>query len=239
MLGVRGDDMGRIRISLRGAALGLVVVNVFTVAVVARGLWVAGSASDDGEDALVALVDDVTRASQAQAAAERMLVVGRGYLLTQEPELLARAQAADAKLRATIRTIVGGAPASDPAQVVNALVVTSARYRGSLSALLSGGQQIREPREVAAALKGQLIPARDELVAVLDVFAARRREQLELRRDAARARRATVFRLTSVLAADGVGASIVLAWLVIRLARNRASGDPSGAHPRWPSTRPT
>jgi CHASE3 domain sensor protein len=142
--------------SPRGIAIILLTVNLFTVAVVVGGVQVARNASDQGEDALVALVDDVTRVSQAQAAAERMLVVGRGYLLTEEPELLARAHAAEAKLTRTIRAITVTQRAADDRRQLDELVAKLKHYRETFSALLSGEKPTREPREIAAALKGRL-----------------------------------------------------------------------------------
>ena len=96
--------------SVERAAFGLLLVNVVTVGAVLACLVMARRASETGDAALVALTNDVTRASQAQAAAERMVAVGRGYLVTHEPALLVHAQAAEAKLVRTLQTISSSAP---------------------------------------------------------------------------------------------------------------------------------
>jgi hypothetical protein len=221
--------MARRILSLRGIAITLLTANVLTVSVVLGGVQVARRASDQGEDALVALVDDVTRVSQAQAAAERMLVVGRGYLLTEEPELLARAHAAEAKLTRTIRAILGTQREGDDRRQLDDLAARLKHYRESFSMLLSGENPIHEPREIAAALKRQLIPARDDLVVALDGFAARKLEQIELQRLAARVRRTTTLKVIFVLAGLGGTASVLLSLLVARRA-SAVGGEPPATH---------
>ena len=170
--------MARPRISLERAAIGLLMVNVATVGVIVSCLLTARRASDHGENALVALADDVTRASQAQAAAERMIAVGRGYLLTDEPELLARAQAAEVKLTRILRSIVANTAAADERLRLDPLMAAAKRYRDTFGTLLSGDDAPLEPKEVAESMRKQLIPARDDLVAGLDELVARRLGQL-------------------------------------------------------------
>ena len=87
------------------ATVGLVLILATTAVVVIGCFWAAQRASDRREQTLMALADDVIRVSQAQVAAERMVVVGRAYLLTKEPRLLARAQAASAKLEQTLQVL--------------------------------------------------------------------------------------------------------------------------------------
>ena len=88
---------------LEHATVGLVLILATTVVVVIGCFWAAQRASDRRERTRMALADDVIRVSQAQVAAERMVVVGRAYLLTKEPKLLARAQAAGAKLEQALQ----------------------------------------------------------------------------------------------------------------------------------------
>jgi hypothetical protein len=206
--------MTRTEASLQHAALGLLIVNLVTIAVVLACLFAVRRASERGEDALVALADDVTRASQAQAAAERVIAVGRGYLLTQEPELLARAQAAEAKLGRTLRNIASRAPAGEERGRLEPVLASAKRYRDTFAALLSGENAPREPREIADALRRQLIPARDELVAGLDALAARRLVEVGELRAAAHTRRAIAVDLMLAVGLPGAGISVFLIWLL-------------------------
>ena len=215
--------MARPRISLERAAIGLLMVNVATVGVIVSCLLTARRASDHGENALVALADDVTRASQAQAAAERMIAVGRGYLLTDEPELLARAQAAEVKLTRILRSIVANTAAADERLRLDPLMAAAKRYRDTFGALLSGDDAPLEPKEVAESMRKQLIPARDDLVAGLDELVARRLGQLESLRSSARDLRSTTLDVMLVLGGLGVVASMLFAWLVVTRARDLGS----------------
>jgi hypothetical protein len=215
--------MARPRISLERAAIGLLMVNVATVGVIVSCLLTARRASEHGENALVALADDVTRASQAQAAAERMIAVGRGYLLTHEPELLVRAQAAEVKLTRTLRTIVSTTDEAEERQRLDPVMAFAKRYRDTFAVLLSGEKAPREPREVAESMRKQLIPARDDLVAGLDELVARRLGQLESLRSSARDLRSTTLDVMLGLGGLGVVASMLFAWLVATRARELGS----------------
>src|SRR5205085_5052293 len=98
--------MSRRLLSLKRAAISLALVNAVTIAVTVGCFASARRFHERSEEAFVALANDMTRVSQAQGAAERMVAIGRGYLLTNEPELLIRAQAADATLARTLQTLV-------------------------------------------------------------------------------------------------------------------------------------
>ena len=91
--------------SLKRAAVALVLLNALTVAVVVVCFESARHFQERSEEAVVSLANDMTQVSQAEGAAERMVAIGRAYLLANEPELLLRAQAADAKLGRTVQTI--------------------------------------------------------------------------------------------------------------------------------------
>jgi CHASE3 domain sensor protein len=214
--------MPAVRRSLRGVTIGVVIVNLVNIAVVVGGMVTTHRASQRGEDALVALVDDVTRASQAQATAERMIAVGRSYLLTHEPELLARAQAAEAKLTRTVQSIATGAQGSDEGPRLDTVIIAAQRYRHAFGALFSGEHSPREAREVADALRKQLIPARDELLVALDALVAHRQGRLEMLRLDARDRRARALEVMVGLGVAGIFATILLVWVLV--GRVRAAG---------------
>jgi CHASE3 domain sensor protein len=234
--------MSRAAKSLEHAAFGLFLAIAVTTGAVIVCFIAAGRASDQGENALVALADDVTRASRAQAAAERMIAVGRGYLLTREPELLARAQAADAKLVRTLLTIVSSVPQGEARSALEPLLRSAKQYRDAFAALLSGERPSHRPQEIADALRKQMIPARDELIAGLDALAAQRLGQLEASRASARERREIAISVMLAVGVSGVAASMLLLWLVVGRARElTAERSGSLAAPIRPSItgRPT
>jgi hypothetical protein len=156
-----------------------------------------------------------------------MIAVGRGYLLTQEPELLARAQAAEAKLARTLQIIVSGAPAGDERRQLQPLLASAGRYRETFTSLISGERAPRQPREIADALRRRLIPARDELVGGLDALATRRLAEVGALRTSAHAHRAIAVDLMLAFGLAGAALSVFLVWLLA--ARTRAlTADNSG-----------
>ena len=94
-------------------ALCLVVISAMT-AQVATAIYVSSrNAAERNDAAGMDLVDDLLRASQAEVAAERMVSMSRTYVLTLEPDLLARVHAAEAKLQQTLQGLEQRANALD------------------------------------------------------------------------------------------------------------------------------
>ena len=214
--------MSTIPVSLRRAAIGLLVVDVIAVALIAGTLHAVHKRADRSEELLVALVKEVTRASQAQATAERMVAIGRGYLLTVEPELLARSQAAEAKLARTLQTIATSRNVNDEPPF-EPVLSSARRYRDIFSALLSGEVVPREPREVAYALRKQLIPARDDLLGELDELISATLGQLEAVRTSDREERTRTMNVVVVTGAFAVLANAILLSILLGGVRAAAS----------------
>jgi hypothetical protein len=191
----------------------------------------ARNASERSEDSLVALTDDVVRASEAELAAERMVAVGRGYLLTAEPELLARAQAAEGKLERTLQGFQRSLTASGDRDLLASSLSSAARYRERFEVLMSGPLAGQKPQAVADALRGGLLPARDQWESDLqDLVERRQRQQAEIRSTAGDWA-ARVIRIMVVLGALGTVGSALLAWAVIRSLK-RLRGALSGPFAR-------
>jgi hypothetical protein len=214
--------MSTLPISLKRAAVGLLVVDVIAVALIADRLQSQHMRADGSEELFVALAKEVTRASQAQASAERMVAIGRGYLLTVEPELLARSQAADAKLARTLQAIALSRGANDDPPF-EPVLSSAKRYREIFSALLSGEVVPREPREVAYALRKRLIPARDDLLSELDGLIAATLGQLEAVRTSDREERTKTLNVIIATGAFGVLASVLLLSILLAGVRAAAS----------------
>lgn len=221
--------MHRSLVSLRRAAIGVLVVDSLAAIIIAGALYSARKAADADEGAFVALARDVTRASQAQATTERMVAIGRRYLLSVEPELLVRSQAAESKLARTMHGFTAGAATSDERARLEPVLSSAARYRRTFSALLSGEAAPRGPYEVARALRRQLIPARDGLISELDELIAGKLERLESVRASVREHRTNTLTVVSVTGTVGVLASVFLLWPLIR--GTRALAYPESVRP--------
>ena len=149
------------------------------------------------------LANDMTEVSQAQAAAERMVAIGRAYLLANEPELLLRAQAADAKLGRTVQTIATSTGRKGGG--LEPLLASANRYRDVFSDLLSGKTPPRDPRAISESLRKHLIPAHEDLIARLEALATKRLEELDAVRALARRGHARSLALLLVVGILGCG----------------------------------
>jgi hypothetical protein len=225
--------MHRPLVSLRRAAIGVLVVDVVAIAIITGRLQSARNTADSSEEAFVGLAKDVTRASQAQATAERMVAIGRGYLLTVEPGLLVRSQAADAKLARTMQGFSSGAAAGDDRTQLEPVLSSAASYRRIFSAMLSGASPPRGPYEVAHAFRKQLIPARDDLMSELDELITGKLERLEALRSTAREQRTNAMTVVVVTGMAGVLASAVLLFVLIGGVRAVAEASESAQPPAY------
>jgi CHASE3 domain sensor protein len=192
----------------------LIVVQVASLAALAGALSGVHRAATGNEEQFVALATAVTRMSQAQAAAERMVAVGRAYMLTDEPELLARAQAADAKLSRTLQAI-GAAAASVDRDEGERLMDAARRYRAEFAAMLWGENGPRGRAQIVQALRTRLIPARERLLSELEELASEKLEQLEETRAASRRVRAGSGLLLAI-ALLGTMTGAMLSWVAAR-----------------------
>jgi hypothetical protein len=226
--------MSTLPVSLRRVAIGLLLVDVIAVALIAGTLLSARKRADQSEEMFVALARDVTRASQMQATAERMVAIGRGYLLTVEPELLARSQAAEAKLGRALQAIAMGRDGSDDLSL-EPVLLSAKRYRDVFSALLSGEVVPREPREVANALRKRLIPARDDLLGELDELIGAKLGQLEAVRTSDRDERTRTMNVVAVTGAFGILASVFLLSMLLAGVRAAVAVVPAQSCEAVPS----
>lgn len=224
----QGDrKIGRSTTPWERATTGLVVILAITGTVVIGCFWTAQRATDRREQVLMALADDVVRVSQAEVAAERMVVVGRAYLLTTEPEFLARAQAASAKLEQTLQELQQGMVSPEDRDLLDAPLNSAGRYRKHFEELVSDPAASASPRALAESLHSRLLPARDRLEADLNALIVRRQqEETEVRASAADWASQAI-RVMFVLGVLGVLASVLVASAVTasltRLSRRLSS----------------
>lgn len=207
------------RFPFRRIAAALVVTNVIGAGAVSYCSVSARTAGRRGDDIFVALTDEVTRASQAQVAAERMVAIGRTYLLFAEPELLYRAQAADTKLSQTITLLDQSIVEQDERRGVDDVKAAAHAYRALFATLNSGASAHADSRVVASALRERIIPARERLLSALDRFVARRQAALNVRRVQAResGRRWMIAFVVLGIGEAGLSVSLVfLLWSALR-----------------------
>ena len=207
--------MRRSTSALEHATVGLVLILATTAVVVIGCFWAAQRASDRREQTLIALADDVIRVSQAQVAAERMVVVGRAYLLTKEPKLLARAQAASAKLERTLQELQQEPALSKDHVLLDPALISAARYRKQFDELASDPAASATPTAVAESLRTRLLPARDRLESDLQQLIIKRQQGEAEVRESTGDRASRAIRMMLVLGVLGLVASALVALAVI------------------------
>jgi CHASE3 domain sensor protein len=213
----------------RWVLLGPVLANAITVITIIGCAVAVRNSSDRREARAVALTNDITRTLQAQVAAERMVAIGRGYLLTLEPQFLARARAAEAKLAETLRGLSAHAQYGKQRRQQWRVLSAAKRYREMLEGFVAHGSTGGDPRAVAEALREHVIPVRDDLILELDRLAGRTAERLDSERKSIRNLHATNLGLTVALGVVGVLAS---AFFVTQIALASGAMSPVQFDPR-------
>ena len=208
---------------LRQATVCFALTTVATVVIAIGGLASARTVTTRDQEALASLAGDVARIAQAEIAAERMVAVGRTYLLTNEPDLLARAQAAEATLDRTLRDLQQHLMSRGYDDRMIQTMDSATRYRARFEQVMSRPLAAERPAELAATLRHDLVPARDRVQADLQALVeARQLRQTEMRL-AAEDRTSRVLRRLELLALLGALGTTLLAWFIIeRLGRVNA-----------------
>jgi hypothetical protein len=198
------------------------------MAPIATALYVSSQddvARNDREG--LGFIDDIVRASQAAVSAERMISMGRAYRLTQEPDLLARAHAAEAKLHQTLHELETSANALQEGPLFDSVRISADRYGETLQGFLADSNASGRPHAVAETLRRRVIPARDRFEADLEEVITHRQQQIAgLRASTGDVPRGAVPLMVGICVL-GVLASILLA----RAALERSAGAlvPNGA----------
>lgn len=210
------------------AAVGFALVWAITAVVVITAATLARDASNVLERTLVVYADDLMHASQAQVAAERMVAVGRGYLLTQEPDLLSRTKDAEEELDVALEAL--DRRNMQPAEVglLREVQLSAKEYRRLLDSTFESAPNIEDRQGLANALRERLLPAREALgIKLGNLVAHKQRLQLAARQRAAgmatRSVRVTIGFGALALVLSGLLAGLFTKRLVETSEKERAS----------------
>jgi hypothetical protein len=209
------------------ATLALAVLGA-AAAQIATAVYVSSrNAAERSDHAALDLADDLLRASQAEIAAERMVSMSRAYLLTLEPELLARAHAAEAKLQQTLRGLGQRADVLQEGPLFAPILRSAHRYGELVQDLLTDTSGTSTPQGVAYSLRKRVIPARDRFEADLEELIARRQQQIAALHGTTRELSARAVPLMVGVSVFGLIASVML----VRLAARRGNSVNPGSTP--------
>jgi len=198
------------------AAFGFAVVWGLTAVAVVGSVVLARDASDVLEGTLIGYADDLMHASQAQFAAERMVAVGRGYLLTREPELLARAKEAESDLDVSLHLLDRGDARPSERALLREVQSSASRYRQLLDQSFETTSATEDRAARANVLRDRLLPAREDLGVKLGTLVAHKQSLQLAARQRAGQMAARSVRVTTGLGALALILSAILAWLFTR-----------------------
>jgi hypothetical protein len=220
----------------------VVGVTATTAVLVVGGCVWTRTTLDQGDEALVSLVGDLARVSQLEVAAERMVAMGRGYVLTREPELLARAQAAEAKLELALPAVARGPQGALDGGLRERLLDSADRYRALFQNLVVSPPAKGAP-EADGVLRERLLPARDAFESNVEALAFHDQDRVSVLRAAKRDVAWRIVRFMAPIGLLGIVASCVVAWIAIvqlrRLSQLSAVLTPPEKEERGSPANPT
>jgi signal transduction histidine kinase len=165
--------------------VGFALVWAITALAIAGSAVIARNAEEVLERTLGSYADDLMHASRAQLASERMVAVGRGYLLTRDPERLARAREAEVELVDALRSLERSDLTPGDRQLLREVQSSAGEYQRLLDHALEVTSRGEGPDAVLAALQEGLIPARERLDARLEQLVTHKQQlQTAARRNA-------------------------------------------------------
>lgn len=230
MNGAPGDQVRWRNNVASHAAFGFALVWGIAAATIVGSSLVARNAADALERTLIAYADDLAHAARAQMAAERMVAVGRGYLLTSEPDLLVRVREAKGQLDIALQSLDRGETVPHEGDLLGGVKRSAARYRQLLDDTVGATPATGDRQALANALREKLQPAREDLAERLSELVAHRQVlQVAARQEASRLASRSV-RITLGLGSLALILSTLLAWLFTRRLAEIYRRERASAH---------
>jgi signal transduction histidine kinase len=192
------------------AAIGFGLATVITAATAIGSALFARGASVRREAILAAYAGDVTRAFQAQLAAEKMVASGRGYFLTPDSKELQRFHAAEIALDRSLDDLEHLESSPQEQNLLIRTKASASHYRALFDDIIESRGHNTSAR--VAVFRDKLLPAREDLGARLEELVDHKQELQAAARRAARRQDARNLAFTAALAGVGVALSVLLAW---------------------------
>jgi signal transduction histidine kinase len=192
------------------AAAGFGLVTVITALTTIGSALFARDASTRREQILTVYANDLTNAYRAQLAAERMVAVGRGYLLAPDPTTLERFRAAETQLDGSLAALDHPGVSTRERELLTATKRSALRYLTLFDVVL--GAENGDSGTRATTFLEKLLPAREALGSRLEEIVDHKQELQSAARRAAHAMDAHTLAFTGALGTAGVILSVLLAW---------------------------
>jgi signal transduction histidine kinase len=167
------------------------------------------------ERILEAYADDVAQAARAQLAAEKMVAIGRGYLLVAEPDFLDRLGAAEDELDAALQALERPGLSRRERELLGDARIAAGQYRAIFDEIpIAASAEARARKH--AIFRDQLMPRRRDVGVRLEQLVAHKRQVEIHAREDARRMAARTFGLVFALSAIALALCALLAWRFIK-----------------------
>ena len=165
------------------AAVGFGLVTAITALTALGSAFYARDASTRREQVLTVYATDLTNAYRAQLGAERMVAVGRGYLLAPDPTGLERFHVAEVQLDSSLDALDHVGVSAHERELLAQAKRSAVHYRTMFDDVIESGDQPGPAR--TEMLRDRLIPAREDLGSRLEELVDHNRELQDVARRAA------------------------------------------------------
>ena len=197
------------------ASIGFGLITLITAVTAIGTALFARDEAASREKILEVYADDLAEAFQAQLAAEKMVAIGRGYLLVAEPEFLDRLNDAEEQLDRALQALERRGLSPREIELLAGVRRSAEGYRAIFDQILIAGSADARAQRVST-LREELMPRRRDLGARLEQLVEhKRRIQLDARLGAHQMA-ARTFALALALSAIAVAFSVLLAWRFIQ-----------------------
>ncbi|HXU06797.1 MAG TPA: ATP-binding protein [Polyangia bacterium] len=192
------------------AAVGFGLVTAITVLTAITSALYARDASARREQMLTAYATDLTNAYRAQLAAEKMVAVGRGYLLDANPNGRVRFRDAETQLDRSLDALDHAAASAHERELLAQAKGSAVHYRTMFDDIIESGDRPGPTR--TESLRDKLIPAREELGARLEELVDHKRALQDAATRRARRIDVSTFVFMASIGIGGAILSVLLAW---------------------------
>jgi len=192
------------------AAAGFGLVTAITALTSISSALYARNASTRREQILTAYATDLTNADRAQLAAERMVAVGRGYLLAPDARALERFRDAEGQLDASLDALDHAGVSAHERELLAQAKRSAVHYRTMFDDIIESGDPVGPAR--TEMVRDRLLPAREDLGARVEELVDHKRELQDAARRGARRIDVRTFVFMASIGIGGAIVSILLAW---------------------------
>ncbi|MBI2933670.1 MAG: histidine kinase [Planctomycetes bacterium] len=161
------------------AALGFAAVMLVMLSLTASALGALLYVSEQQEDILIDYGEDLVLAERLRFDAEQIVATTRGYLLSGDPELLSKQQAAHASFQEGLRLLVEKEQVPAAKTLLDQVAIDARDYEAASDRALTARADHPETAQLLRLFDEDLLPSRRRMEESLQAFLSSEKQQLE------------------------------------------------------------